>query len=152
MIIENITYLFPLLVPIYYKLPLEYYIGFCFLCISNYSLKNNKNYLYEIIEYNSYIYLFSLYSFRSVYISYLVTCFSFFDYRLTNGIILRTTIFLFCFFMNFKNNPLLFYPFIYQILLLNRIFYLERRSLFSSMDIIQWNLIQTLFFYLCSSP
>ena len=149
MIYKNLSYLLPLLVPIYYKLPIEYYTAFCFLCISKYALKEKNSYLNQLFEFNSFIFLYSLYCFRNVFISYSITSLSILDFNWSGGIFMRFSIFILSFLLNYKKNPLLFYPFIYK-LFIKPFLFSEKKSLYS--EIFQSNLVDLCFFFLCSPP
>ena len=147
---EILSYLLPVFVPLYYNLPIEYYIGYSLFTFSNYAFKNERtpNRLYHAFQYECFIFLYSLYIFHSFTPSYLMVVASLFDYQSTEGILFRTFIFLFTFFLNFYKNPLLFYPFIY-IMVSSPFFITGNRSLFQKSYIIKYNIIQTLFFFLC---
>lgn len=143
MFIEKISYGLPFLVPILYRLPLEYFIGYFFLCISKFSLKEKHNFINQLFELNSFIFLYSLYCFRNIFISYSITCLSILDFYWSGGIIIRLGIFLFSFLSNYKKTPLLFYPFIYK-LLIKPSFISSKNS--SRSEIIQSNVVDFLYF------
>ena len=149
MIYKNLSYLFPLLVPIYYKLPIEYYISFCFFCISKYALKEKNNYINQLFEFNSFIFLYSLYCFRNVFISYSITCLSILDFNWSGGIFIRFSIFLLSFLINVKENSMLFYPFIYKLFIKPSLFS-QKNNIYS--ENFQSNVVDFCYFFLCSSP
>ena len=147
--IENFSYLLPLFIPIYYQLPLEYYIGFFLFTVSNFFFKKDSyKPLYRIFQFECFIFLYSLYIFHNVFISYLMVACSLFDYNLSEGILSRSFLFFSTFFLNYSKNPLLCFPFIYLIVLLPS--YITGNILiFTKSEIIQYNMIQTVFFFLC---
>lgn len=147
--IENFSYLLPLFIPVYYQLPLEYYIGFFLFTISNFYIKENLGSIHKkIFQYECFIFLYSLSIFHSVIPSYIMTALSLFNYEWTEGIFFRTSLFLLSFIMNYNKNHLLFYPFIYLIIILPS-YITGNISIFTKSEIIQYNIIQTVFFFLC---
>ena len=149
---EKLSYFLPLIVPIYYKLPLEYFVAYTLFIMSNYSLNHKKSSrCYKLFQYECFIFLYSLYVFHSIIPSYILTCFSMFDYEWTRGIIFRMSIFLFSYFINYNKNPILFYPFIYLVFVTpSSITGYENE--YKKMNVIQYNIMQTLFFFLCNQP
>lgn len=147
--IEHLSYLLPLLIPIYYNLTFEYYILYTFFIISNFALKENINHkLYRIFQYECFIFLYSQYIFHSIIPSYITTALLLLDYQWTEGILSRSFLFLSTFFLNYYKNPLLFYPFIYLLVLLPS-YITGNIYTFKKKDIIQYNIMQSLFFFLC---
>ena len=117
--------------------------------ISNFSLKEKKNKkLYRIFQCECFIFLYSQYIFHSIIPSYITTALLLFDYQWTEGIFSRSLLFFFTFYINYYKNPLLFYPFIYLLILLPS-YITGNISFFEKKDVIQYNIIQTLFFFMC---
>lgn len=150
--IENLSFILPLFIPIYYQLPLEYYIGFFLFTVSNFYVKENLGSIHKkMFQYECFIFMYSLYIFHSIIPSYIITAVSLFNYEWTEGIFFRTSLFLLSFIMNYHKNPFLFYPFIYLILILPS-YIIGNTSIFKKSEIIQYNIIQTVFFFLCYQP
>lgn len=146
--IETFSYLLPLSVPIYYNLSFQYYLGFCFFILSNYMIKERNDRFYKLFQYECFIFLNSLYICHNMIWSYFMVAFLLLGYEWSNGIFIRLSLFIFTYIMNQYKNPFLFYPFIYLIIVLPS--YLTGNIIiFRKTDMIQYNIIQTIFFLLC---
>ena len=80
--------------------------------------------------------------------SYIIVSFLLLGYEWMDGIFIRLFLFLCTYIVNQYKNPLLFYPFIYLIIVLPS-YITGNIMIFRKSDIIQYNIIQTMFFLLC---
>lgn len=150
--IEKYSFLLPLFIPIYYKLPLHFYISFCFFIFSNYLLtEKNQNKLCKIFQYECFVFLHSLYISKSIIASYLIVCLSLLLYDSSMGFFFKIGIFLTTFLIYYSRNPFLFLPFLYLLFLFPSIFIgvipFSKKS-----KILYYNIIQTVFFFFCKNP
>ena len=147
--LSEYSFLFPLFVPVYYKLSLPYYLGFVFLIFSGYLLKNKKTILNEIFEYLSFIYLVSLYIWNNMYLSYMIILYCMVEYHWFQNINLYENMFFLCFLVNWEKNKYLYIPFlIYLYKMLNRESGEKVGNVVVKDNIVFRNLILTSFFFM----